>query len=120
MPLFKERGLDLSHCFAGTLNVSVAPYLFALKKPRYVFRGVQWSPDSPPEDFSLTPCGVTFEDRSVDGHIYYPHPETKPRHFQPPNVVEIIAPFLNGITYGSVIMVDVDPGEVDVQEKSNR
>ncbi len=120
MPLFKERGLDLSHCFAGTLNVLVAPHLFALKKPRYVFRSVHWSPDSPPEDFSLTPCVVTFEDRSVDGYIYYPHPDTKPRHFQSPNVVEIIAPFLKGIRYGSVIVVGVDPGEIDIQERSNR
>ena len=116
MPLFKERGLDLSHCFAGTLNVSVAPHLFALKKPRHVFRGVRWSPDSPAEDFSLTPCVITLEDRSVDGYVYYPHPETKPGHFQPPHVMEIIAPFLDGITYGSVVVIGVDPEEVHIQE----
>ncbi len=118
MPLFKERGLDLSHCFAGTLNVSVAPHLFNLMKPRYVFRGVRWSPDSPPEDFSLTPCVVTFEDRSVDGYVYYPHPETKPRHFQTPSVIEVIAPLIDGIAYGSTVRLEVDPNEVEIHKPS--
>ena len=114
IPLFKERGLDLSHCFAGTLNVSIAPHSYALMKPRYVFRGLRWSPDSPAEDFSITPCVVTFEHRSVDGYVYYPHPDTKPRHFQPPSVIEVIAPLIEGIAYGSPVRLEVDPSEVGI------
>ncbi len=110
--LFKERGLDLSPCFAGTLNVSIAPHSYALREPQYVFRGLRWSPDSPAEDFSITPCVVTFEDRSVDGYVYYPHPDTKPRHFQPPSVIEVIAPLIEGIAYGSPVRLEVDPSEV--------
>jgi hypothetical protein len=32
-PHFAERGLDISHCFAGTINLSIAPRRFRIRKP---------------------------------------------------------------------------------------
>ena len=29
----------------------------------------------------------------VAGHIYYPHPDTKPEHFQQPDVLELLLPY---------------------------
>lgn len=116
IPIFRERGLDLSHCFPGTLNISIAPMAFILADPRYTFRGVRWSSDSPPEDFSFSPCRVSFEAVTTDGYVYYPHPETKPRHFQAPSVIEVLAPFIEGIAVGSSVTLHVDPREVRVTE----
>ena len=48
----------------------------------------------------------------MDGYVYYPHPDTKPRHFQPPSVIEVIAPLIEGIAYGSPVRLEVDPSEV--------
>jgi hypothetical protein len=36
----------------------------------------------------------------VGGYIYWPHPETKPEHFQDPHTVEILAPGLDGVADG--------------------
>lgn len=99
-PLFEERGLDLSPFHQGTINVSIAPQRPIVKAPKYTFRNVKWSPETPPEDFSFFDCQVVYEGRVRDGLIYYPHPETKPEHFQDPHVLEVLAPFIEGLEGG--------------------
>ena len=49
-----------------------------------------------------------------EGWIYYPHPETKERHFQSRSIVEVIMPFIPGLEYGSAVELDVKVGEVAV------
>ena len=39
----------------------------------------------------------------VNGWIYYPHPETKERHWQPPTTLELLAPRLSGVEPGCTI-----------------
>lgn len=36
-PIFKERGLDLSGYFNGTLNIDIRPFEFNLVKPEFTF-----------------------------------------------------------------------------------
>src|ERR1051325_3185895 len=92
IPFFKERGLDLSSFFKGTLNISIHPYMFSLKSPEYTFRSVEWTSLHPPEDFSFSHCYVIIQNNEYEGLVYYPHPETKIRNFQDPSIIEVIAP----------------------------
>ena len=116
LPHFRTRGLDLAHCFPGTLNVSIAPRQWTMVRPRHIFPEVRWSSEVPAETFSFSPCRVVASHIQVDGYVYYPHPETKPDHFHPPTVVEIIAPFIEGLFRGSPLELVLDAEEVSVTE----
>lgn len=43
----------------------------------------------------------------VSGWIYFPHPDTKPTHFQTPDVLELLLPWTEGLGYGTRIRLDV-------------
>jgi hypothetical protein len=111
-PFFKASGLDLERFFPGTLNVSIAPLQFELVAPAYTFRQIAWTDLHPPEDFSFSPCKVRFSGWEYDGYVYYPHPETKIRHFQNPSLIEIMAEKIPGIAYGTRIELALDPVEI--------
>jgi len=112
MPLFKERGLDLTGFFQSTLNISISPYTFSLRSPEYTFRNVHWTTEHPPEDFSFSRCRIIFQDVEYEGWVYYPHPETKKRNFQDPTIIEVIAPRIPNIGYGAKIELRVNPREI--------
>ncbi|NEO84323.1 MAG: hypothetical protein F6J87_08720 [Spirulina sp. SIO3F2] len=107
MPFFKALGLDLSDCFGGTLNVDIAPQQFTLRQPDYTFRQVEWFSETPPEDFSFVQVRLTVREQTVAGWIYYPHPETKPAHFQDRSTLEVVAPWVEGVRYGDGVVLDV-------------
>ena len=92
IPHFAELVLDLRWCFLGTLNVSIAPNEFEIVEAPLTFRDVKWCETEPAEDFSFFDCEIRTraEDDFARGIIYYPHPETKPEHFQPPDVLEVL------------------------------
>ncbi|MEM7387341.1 MAG: hypothetical protein AAF514_20575 [Verrucomicrobiota bacterium] len=117
MPLFARAGLDLSSFYPGSLNASIAPATFEVKAEAadFTFPLVRWSPTEPPETFSFFRCrvGKTIDDLE-DGFVYYPHPETKPEHFQPPGILEIVAPRIDGIQYGDPLFLDIDPVQIRV------
>ncbi len=113
-PLFAARGLDLSSYFNGTLNIDIRPFQFRMLKPEFTFRGVEWTDLHPPEDFSFSRCKVVFKEAEYDGWVYYPHPETKLRHFQNPSLVEVIAKPILGIKYGDALQVSLNSDEIEV------
>ena len=115
LPFFKERGLDLSDCYRGTINVSIAPYTFRLKKAERYFPKVEWTKKHPPEDFSFSQCHVIFDNHTYTGWIYYPHPETKIRHFQNDSLIEIIAPYIPGLQYGDRLEIELQSDEIEAQ-----
>lgn len=100
LPFFKERGLDLDQYFLGTLNISISPLRFELFKPEITFPLVLWTDLHPPETFSFSQCIISFESREYPGLIYYPHPETKIRHFQDPSLIEVISKQIPGLIMG--------------------
>lgn len=107
-PFFRARGLNLDDYYLGTINLSISPYRYEVKIPKYTFRKVQWSPDSLAEDFSFFDCRILLElDTSLDGLIYYPHPETKPEHFQSPDILEIITVPIDNLKYGDELTIEV-------------
>ncbi|MGI9175020.1 MAG: hypothetical protein ACR2GR_06850 [Rhodothermales bacterium] len=111
-PLFSQAGLDLSPYHAGTLNVSIAPQRYAVIQAKHTFRNVKWAATEPAEDFSFFDCRVHSAGRVYSGLIYYPHPETKPEHDQPPDVLEVLAPFISDVGYGDALVLELDPAQI--------
>ena len=117
-PIFKERGLDLEGYFNGTLNIDLRPFTFKLIKPEFTFRNVEWTDLHPPENFSFSRCKVIYKEIEYDGWVYYPHPETKLRHFQDPSLLEVIALPIPEINYGDEVQVCVHPDRIEVSTPS--
>ncbi len=115
IPLFKERGLDLERFYSGTLNISIAPHTYEMINPEYTFRQVAWTDLHPPEDFSFSPCTVRFKGGRFSGYVYYPHPETKKRHFENSSILEIISEFIPDIQYGDRVELEINPDEIRIQ-----
>lgn len=113
-PFFKEGGLDLSRYYNGSLNIDIRPFEFRVEKPEFTFRHVQWTDLHPPEHFSFSRCIVVYRNQEYDGWVYYPHPETKLRHFQNPSLLEVIAMPIEGIQYGDFLRVLLNPQEIQV------
>jgi len=114
LPFFKELGLDFSSFYPATLNVSIRPFSFALRYPEHTFRQVKWSGQAPAEDFSFAQCLVTFGEKTYRGYVYYPHPETKPDHYQDPSTVEIVTGFIPGVAYGAPVELQVRRDQITV------
>ena len=115
-PLFKERGLDLSGYFNGTLNIDIRPHEFKMLKPEFTFRSVAWTDLHPPEHFSFSHCRVRYGGVEYDGWVYYPHPETKKRNFQNPSLVEVIATPIPDIKYGDKLAVQLNLERIEISK----
>ena len=114
-PIFKARGLDIKDYFNGTLNIDIRPHTFELVKPEFTFHHVEWTDLHPPENFSFSRCIVIYKEIKYDGWVYYPHPETKLRHFQDPSLLEVIAKMIPGLKYGDELHVLINPDEISVK-----
>ncbi|HEX7641098.1 MAG TPA: hypothetical protein VF472_02705 [Burkholderiaceae bacterium] len=100
-PHFLRAGIDLSPYFSATLNVDLAPHRPTPR--RIVFDGVlHWHGDIA-ERFILSKIDCRIAGREIGGLWYYPHPETKPAHFQRDTVVELLLPYLEGIAAGDAV-----------------
>jgi hypothetical protein len=119
-PIFKSRGLDLSACFRGTLNIDIRPCTFRLVRAEFTFRAVRWTDLHPPEDFSFSHCRVVFRRRTYDGWLYYPHPETKLRNFQSPSLLEVITTRIPDIVSGARLRVLLDSAQVSLKRVSTQ
>jgi hypothetical protein len=115
-PYFLERGLDLSSFYPATIGISCRPLKFELGNPEFTFRGVKWSPDHHAEDFSFSACRVFFEGKTFNGFVYYPHPDTKIGHYHDESTLEVIAPFVDGLGYGTELELEINTEEISVRE----
>ncbi len=48
----------------------------------------------------------------VSGWIYLPHPDTKPGHFQKPDVLELLLPWTEGLEYGTRLELEAPEGQM--------
>ena len=110
-PHFKALGLDLSGFHLGTINVDCAPLRFEPGPGALLFERVKWHPDVPAETFSFARVSITHHGKRYPALVYFPHPETKPEHFQPGGVAEIIAPRIEGLAYGDAVTLESTPGQ---------
>lgn len=102
-PFFLERGIDLSGYYPGTLNVDLAPVVPVPRHP--LFDGViRWFGDIE-ERFLLSPVEVEASGARHAGLWYYPHPKTKPAHFQRNTVVELLLPWIADVKAGDKVLV---------------
>ena len=115
IPLFKQRGLNLEYFYPGTLNVSIAPLTFEMIAPELTFQQVEWTDLHPPEDFSFSSCTVRYKGGEYEGYVYYPHPETKKRHFENSSILEIICMYIQGIKYGDWVELELEGEKVRIQ-----
>jgi hypothetical protein len=114
MPFFAAHGLDLSDCWAGTLNVSIAPLAWSLLRADHCFAHLAWTHLHPPETFSFVQLHLAWRNQRAAAWLYYPHPETKAAHHQSASVMEIIAPRLEGLQYGDAVRLEFAAGMVCV------
>ena len=105
-PFFLEHGIDLSPYYAGTLNIDLAPLVPSMPAPaNRIFDGrLKWL-ENIEERFILSKVEVKVYGKCHTGLWYYPHPDTKPDHFQPVSVVELLLPWIDGLATGSTIQV---------------
>jgi hypothetical protein len=102
-PFFKALGLDLSNCFLGTVNLSIAPQTWALRQADHRFEALRWTHLHPPETFSLVALQAHWQGAWHAGWLYYPSPETKAAHFQSSSVMELIFPKLRDLQVGNML-----------------
>lgn len=107
LPYFRERGLDLSTYFLGTINLNIAPYHFKIGKPKYYFKSVPWSDYIPPENFYFFDVIFFFRDREYKGLIYMPDPLTKVDHIQELAILELILPRISGLSNGMKVCIEI-------------
>ena len=113
-PFFLERGLDLRPYHPATIGVSIHPLTFVLVAPAHTFRDVRWSPEHRAEDFSFSPCRLTFAGKTYEGWVYYPHPETKIGHHHDDSTLEVITRFVEGLEYGAEVELEVDEAQIAI------
>jgi hypothetical protein len=115
-PFFRALGFDLDAYPGGTINISLAPRAYRVVKAPVTFRDVKWHPTEPAEDFSFFDMRLLRADgAAITGKIYYPHPETKPEHFQQPDVLELLLPFIEGISMGSELRIQVPSNQILIE-----
>ncbi len=113
IPFFRELGLDLSGYHPGTMNVDCAPLRFRPGPDALLFENVKWHPDMPAETFSFARAALVHRGVRYPAWIYWPHPETKPEHFQPGGVAEVIAPRIPGLAYGDSVALETTPDQAE-------
>lgn len=113
---FRMRGLNLDGIYPATLNVSIWPHTFKVVSPRMTFRKVRWTGQHPAEHFSFSPCRLLALGERVEGWVYYPHPETKQLHKKDEQTLEVLAPYIEGITYGTPVTLVVHEDEIRIED----
>lgn len=109
-PHFVRLGLALGDCHPGTLNLAFPGGTWHLSQPAFHVEQLAWTTLHPPETFSFWPCRLRQPEQPGEwaGWIYWPHPDTKERHFQPPDRLEILAPWIDGLSPGMALELGVD------------
>ena len=120
-PFFAASGLDLSEYWPGTLNLSFSPSVLHLHHPDYCFRDLEWTHLHPPETFSFWRIRLrSVADPGVDvpGLVYWPHPETKARHWQGRSTLEILSPYIDHVFLGQSFQLGVNPTAIRAFDSS--
>lgn len=110
LPHFARLGLDLSACFPGTINLVFPGSSWVLSEPFWQTKDLNWTDQHPPETFSFWPCLLRWRQASqpLEGWIYWPHPETKRLHHQPPDRLEVLAPWIPSLATVENLELGVD------------
>ena len=114
-PFFTDLGLDLFNFWPGTLNISFKPLEVVLSNPDFTVENMSWTNLHPPETFSFWKVKLCrLDDCVVEGLIYYPHPETKSRHWQAASTLEVLAPWIENLDYGCPLKIKAAAGSLQL------
>ena len=113
-PHFKAGGMDIGYFHQATLNISIEPHRFKIIKPLITLEHINWSDIVEPETFSFVECRLITTEIEYSCLVYYPHPETKPDHFQEPTTLELLAPFIKTLRYGDTVQVAINPETIEI------
>lgn len=116
-PFFKKLGLDLEGFYIATINIDISPYEFEIFNPEFKFDNLKWYENTPAETFSFSSCIIEYEKNRKEGYVYYPHPETKSRHFHSKSTIEITAPYIENITHGARLQIYLNKEEIRVNKR---
>lgn len=106
-PHFAERGLSLDGLRHATVNLDLGAPVRVLR-PTVTLTDVAWTDRHGPETFSFLRCrALTPSGAALEGHVYWPHPDTKPAHFQADSVLELLLPHVPGLGYGDELTIEV-------------
>ena len=122
-PHFLERGLDLSDYFMGTINLDISPCSYKIEKPKHFFKNIDWSNHIPPENFYFFDVTLHYANKTYDGLVYMPDPETKEDHLQKPTILELILPKIAGLSYGDKVEIALQKDQlaiIDNEPMENR
>lgn len=109
-PFFSNQGVEnMSDIFNGTINLDISPRKFKILKPDYEIECREWSLGVT-ETFQLVSCLINYKKSTHKGYIYYPC--TSPVKSHKDNVVELLAPFIEGVNSGSIISIQIQDGKV--------
>lgn len=119
LPLFKSRGVDVvellgGNAFVGTLNLTIAPHVWHIAQPEYHLQGIKWTPIFAPENFYLSMAAIVFKDRQFRAILYMPDPATKPDHFKPADLIEVLAEPIEAIAYGDRVELAYNPTAIEL------
>ena len=114
-PFFRERGLDLAGFHLATLNVCTAPVRIHVEHPVHRFEDLRWTSVHGPETFEFVRVELWLRKRAVRGWGYRPTPETKAANPHPPEILEVIVPFLPEVPDSGRVVLGVDPREVRIE-----
>ena len=112
-PFFEKKIPGFASVWTGTINLDVSP-----KKARMLFFDhsitCEWHPGIT-ETFGVV-SGVTVHFRGKaysPAFIYYPMPSTihTPRH----EIIELLAPKIEGLAYGDEVTIEVSPEKVAIE-----
>ncbi|WDE09494.1 hypothetical protein [Thalassomonas haliotis] len=110
-PFFAALGLDLSACFNGTINAAFNCHHVNLNSWDHQFLQVKWCAGLAAEDFRFARCELIREQplsiKRYPAYIYQVLASSKVDHFQPGNVLELVAPELSGLAYGNVMVLEI-------------
>ncbi len=113
-PHFFKHGLDISDCFAGTLNVSIAPRSFRMKTAEFLLHEIIWKEGRRAENFMIARCKVKRGIDWLPSFVYYPDPSTKDNSIDDPQQIQILAPKIEGIKYGDKIELLLRSKEIEI------
>ena len=116
---FLEKGLNLSSYFMGTINLDISPNSYKIKQPKHFFKNIDWSEHVPPENFYFFDVSLHYEEKTYEGLVYMPDPETKEEHFQKPTMLELILPKIEGLEYGTMVDIALKKEQIDIIQGSN-
>ncbi len=106
-PYFKEKGLDLTPYFMGTINLDISPYNYKIGTPKLFLERIHWSVYIPPENFYFFDLKLFKDGKVFEGLIYMPDPQTKVEHEQQSSILELILPEIPDLEYGDTVLIEV-------------